>query len=82
MQSHMIGMQSSLDRILSVLQTQAQASGSMPPSNNPSVMQYPMNGDGSSPGDVQDRKAFPPLPGFAPPVCSSLLLITPYMSGS
>ncbi|KAI3618952.1 hypothetical protein WG66_000567 [Moniliophthora roreri] len=63
MQSHMIGMQSTLERILSIVQGQAQASGApmFPPNHaaGPSHEQT-RNGD--------DRtRAFPPLPGFAPP---------------
>jgi hypothetical protein len=78
MQSQMIGMQSSLDRILSAVQTQQ---------SNTAMAQQPMysNGSGSSrdvpgflpphrngfemgPGPNERTRSFPPLPGFAPPV--------------
>lgn len=78
MQSQMIGMQSSLDRILAALQTQP-ANAALPqqpvlyatsvgPSNYRDVSPYPAtirngNGPGNNPG-----RSFPPLPGFAPPV--------------
>ncbi|KAJ7170553.1 hypothetical protein C8R43DRAFT_979860 [Mycena crocata] len=62
MQSQMIGMQSSLDRILAAVQTGPQNSGQQ----HPYSPQHPSrNGfDGPPPAD---RRAFPPLPGFAPP---------------
>lgn len=90
MQSQMIGMQSSLDRILSAIQSQNQAlvqgGPAYPPPGGPSrespVMTGPMppqrNNEmyGNSPGGQGDGpprpRAFPPLPGFAPPVRSSL----------
>ncbi|RDB16943.1 Transcriptional activator of proteases prtT [Hypsizygus marmoreus] len=77
MQSQMIGMQSSLDRILSAVQAQQPNQG---------MMQQPMYSNGSGPsregpgflpphrngfdmgGGPNDRtRSFPPLPGFAPP---------------
>ncbi|KAF9461258.1 hypothetical protein BDZ94DRAFT_1290760 [Collybia nuda] len=76
MQSQMIGMQSSLDRILSAVQTQ-QA--------NTAMAQQPMYSNGSGPRDApgflpphrngfemgqgqnERARSFPPLPGFAPP---------------
>ncbi|KAF9060648.1 hypothetical protein BDP27DRAFT_1429814 [Rhodocollybia butyracea] len=58
MQSHMIGMQSSLDRILSVVQGQATAGAMFPPPQPQAV--------GNRPFDERGDK-FPPLPGFAPP---------------
>ncbi|KAF9038300.1 hypothetical protein BDZ89DRAFT_1090554 [Hymenopellis radicata] len=61
MQSHMIGMQSSLDRILAVVQ--GQAGGSMAPP--PSIFTPPQAG--MSPPFNGERHRFPPLPGFAPP---------------
>lgn len=79
MQSQMIGMQSSLDRILSAVQPQNSANPSMPP---PHPGMYPhmdalrdgtgiplqhRNGFDPASGPV-DRGRFPPLPGFAPPV--------------
>ncbi|THH20434.1 hypothetical protein EUX98_g8589 [Antrodiella citrinella] len=64
MQSQMIGMQSSLDRILSAVQQNQAAS--MAPSamygNGSHVYTPPATGDGPS-----SRPRFPPLPGFAPP---------------
>lgn len=74
MQSHMIGMQSSLDRILALVQNQAQGSGSMPPpssifpsAGNGALSPSGRNGFESGSGS-SDRGRFPPLPGFAPPV--------------
>ncbi|OJT06995.1 Transcriptional activator of proteases prtT [Trametes pubescens] len=84
MQSQMIGMQSSLDRILSAIQSQNQAlvqgGPAYPPPGGPSrespVMSGPMPPQrnemyGNSPGGQGDGpprpRAFPPLPGFAPP---------------
>lgn len=64
MQSHMIGMQSSLDRILAVVQGQAGGSMGPPPIFTPPRMSPPPNGE---------RHRFPPLPGFAPPVSYSLI---------
>ncbi|KAJ7462308.1 hypothetical protein B0H11DRAFT_2311715 [Mycena galericulata] len=67
MQSQMIGMQSSLDRILSAVQTGP--SNIQQPPYSPQAgrdgPEYPSrNGfDGPAP----DRRPFPPLPGFAPP---------------
>ncbi|KAG6837718.1 hypothetical protein H0H93_003520 [Arthromyces matolae] len=74
MQSQMIGMQSSLDRILSAIQTQQamgaqqmyngagpsrDGSGFMPPP--------PRNAFDMGPPQTDRAKSFPPLPGFAPP---------------
>ncbi|KAF8625442.1 hypothetical protein AX15_005399 [Amanita polypyramis BW_CC] len=75
MQSQMIGMQSSLDRILAALQTQ-RVDATIPQHSNPyptniGVISYrdvpqhslsPQNGTGNDIG-----RPFPPLPGFAPP---------------
>ncbi|KAJ4483425.1 hypothetical protein J3R30DRAFT_3835018 [Lentinula aciculospora] len=61
MQSHMIGMQSSLDRILSVVQGQAH-SGAMFPPPPPSSQAV-----GNRPFEEERGDKFPPLPGFAPP---------------
>ncbi|KAK0213045.1 hypothetical protein DFS33DRAFT_1464788 [Desarmillaria ectypa] len=73
MQSHMIGMQSSLDRILALVQNQAQGSGNMPPpssifpsAGNGALSPSGRNGFESGSGS-SDRGRFPPLPGFAPP---------------
>ena len=68
MQSQMIGMQSSLDRILMLL---SQNQAGMHP---PSMASAPMmrnNGEGynqANPTEGQRPRQFPPLPGFAPPV--------------
>lgn len=79
MQSQMIGMQSSLDRILSAVQ-QNQAASAGPGMYGNGSREYhrsrfkhnslsyadgyaPPTGDGPS-----SRPRFPPLPGFAPPV--------------
>ncbi|KAI0769452.1 hypothetical protein BD413DRAFT_85089 [Trametes elegans] len=84
MQSQMIGMQSSLDRILSAIQNQNQnqAMGQPYPSGGGSSHNSPVNPVGPVPavrnsvdmynspgqGDGPSRpRAFPPLPGFAPP---------------
>jgi len=64
MQSQMIGMQSSLDRILSAVQ-QNQAASMGPPAmygNGSHVYTPPTTSEGPS-----SRPRFPPLPGFAPP---------------
>ncbi|KAF8070153.1 hypothetical protein FPV67DRAFT_1414137 [Lyophyllum atratum] len=77
MQSQMIGMQSSLDRILSAVQTQ-QASTAMAPHpmyNNgagssrdgPGFLPPHRNGFDMGPPQGDRQRAFPPLPGFAPP---------------
>ncbi|KAG5715925.1 Protein priB [Termitomyces sp. T112] len=76
MQSQMIGMQSSLDRILSAIQAQ-QAMGQQQIFNNgagpsregPGFMPQPRNGFNMGPPQlpVDQLKSFPPLPGFAPP---------------
>ncbi|GBE81182.1 hypothetical protein SCP_0309090 [Sparassis crispa] len=78
MQSQMIGMQSSLDRILSAIQTQNQATqaivqsvyanGGGPPPAPPirnGVDMYSSSGPAES--SSRSGRAFPPLPGFAPP---------------
>ncbi|KAJ7287530.1 hypothetical protein C8J57DRAFT_1495956 [Mycena rebaudengoi] len=72
MQSQMIGMQSSLDRILSAVQTQGQSNGqaaySPHPSNtNRDGAEYQSRNDFDGPSGSHDRRTFPPLPGFAPP---------------
>lgn len=76
MQSQMIGMQSSLDRILSAVQPQGSGGLSMPPPPGmyPPHMEGHRDGTGLPPqhrnGFEQgpsDRGRFPPLPGFAPP---------------
>ncbi len=75
MQSQMIGLQSSLDRILSAIQNQNQPvvqpnrsspviSGPLPPIRTHSEMYNSSPGQGEGPS----RRTFPPLPGFAPPV--------------
>ncbi|PPR07388.1 hypothetical protein CVT26_013704 [Gymnopilus dilepis] len=77
MQSQMIGMQSSLDRILSAVQPQVHGGAIIPP--HPSLYAPHMdvhrdaaglphrNGfDPAGPAD-RGRATFPPLPGFAPP---------------
>ncbi|EJF65243.1 hypothetical protein DICSQDRAFT_132801 [Dichomitus squalens LYAD-421 SS1] len=65
MQSQMIGMQSSLDRILSAIQSQSQAMVHVqPPAYGPATSSR------ESPGmsePVPRNRTFPPLPGFAPP---------------
>lgn len=81
MQSQMIGMQSSLDRILSAIHAQSQqtaaivqhsiyANGAPPPMPPPLRNGVDLYG---SPGPVDGPsrpvpRSFPPLPGFAPPV--------------
>lgn len=76
----MIGMQSSLDRILSAIQTQNQAMAPSPVYNNGgrdsamlSGQMHNMRNDmynssGSSEHMPRSGRSFPPLPGFAPPV--------------
>lgn len=79
MQSQMIGMQSSLDRILAAVQNQNHNNGNMAQQGG----MYPPNRDGtySGPqvsatrngmadpyGSPPARPRFPPLPGFAAPV--------------
>ncbi|KAJ3855514.1 hypothetical protein EV368DRAFT_34530 [Lentinula lateritia] len=61
MQSHMIGMQSSLDRILSVVQGQAHSSAMFPPPPPPPQAL------GNRSFEEERGDKFPPLPGFAPP---------------
>jgi len=87
MQSQMIGMQSSLDRILSAVQPQGTGSLSMPP---PPPGMYPLHMEGHRDGTglppqhrngfeqgpaPSDRGRFPPLPGFAPPVRNAFQLL-------
>lgn len=71
MQSQMIGMQSSLDRILmAVSQNQAMTPYNSGP-RDPSAPSIRNGGEMySSPGTSDNRggRPFPPLPGFAPPV--------------
>lgn len=84
MQSQMIGMQSSLDRILSAVQSQAfgnqnqaysmstsrEGSGFMPRNG------YDIHGHvGQSSQPRSQTRSFPPLPGFAPPVRSLMTSI-------
>ncbi|KIK67429.1 hypothetical protein GYMLUDRAFT_257309 [Collybiopsis luxurians FD-317 M1] len=61
MQSHMIGMQSSLDRILSVVQGQANSGAMFPPPPPPPQVV------GNRNFEEERSDKFPPLPGFAPP---------------
>lgn len=83
MQSQMIGMQSSLDRILTAVQTQSGAPQSQQPPYSNNMASSPRrdsagyaipssvmrNGFDSNHDDDQSRpRDFPPLPGFAPPV--------------
>ncbi|KAJ7680323.1 hypothetical protein DFH06DRAFT_1162653 [Mycena polygramma] len=65
MQSQMIGMQSSLDRILSAVQTGQQPPYS--PHQSREGGEYPNRNGFDGPGPSAERRAFPPLPGFAPP---------------
>ncbi|CAA7263161.1 unnamed protein product [Cyclocybe aegerita] len=75
MQSQMIGMQSSLDRILSAVQSNG--SMAMPPPMYPPHMEPHREGGGMPPqhrngfesgaGPSDRGRVFPPLPGFAPP---------------
>ncbi|KZT10651.1 uncharacterized protein LAESUDRAFT_721012 [Laetiporus sulphureus 93-53] len=77
MQSQMIGMQSSLDRILSAIQSQNAAMlqqniygnggphPALPPIRNGGDI-YGSSGGSDGPSSRQPR-SFPPLPGFAPP---------------
>ncbi|KAH9839381.1 uncharacterized protein C8Q71DRAFT_704427 [Rhodofomes roseus] len=79
MQSQMIGMQSSLDRILSAIIQQSQATSalvqqSVYTNGGPSAIPPIRNGmdmygsPGPSDGPpVRQNRSFPPLPGFAPP---------------
>lgn len=83
MQSQMIGLQSSLDRILSAIQGQVPpTAGRYGPTTARDIQSVymPANGpprgsvDIFNPSDVDEQpqrpqqKSFPPLPGFAPPV--------------
>ncbi|KAG6336629.1 hypothetical protein ID866_2468 [Astraeus odoratus] len=65
MQSQMIGMQSSLDRILSAIQMQGQPSGQQQQQVYPPLINAGSIRD-SNP-IYQQRSRFPALPGFAPP---------------
>ena len=77
MQSQMIGMQSSLDRILAAIQQNQsgppQSSYNREPGppgmggNMPPMRGGDMYGSPGAP-DGRGGKMFPPLPGFAPPV--------------
>ena len=99
MQSQMIGMQSSLDRILNAIQSQSQ---NQAPAQQPPAQHSPLYPGGSSrgspvlPGPLPPIRArfethnshprqgdgpsrprtFPPLPGFAPPVCYTPFLVS------
>lgn len=67
MQSQMIGMQNSLDRILATLQSQQSsqpAQGAVSPSFHIDPALRPQNGASSSTGG---KRSFPALPGYAPP---------------
>jgi hypothetical protein len=87
MQSQMIGMQSSLDRILSAVQSPAFGnqhqgySGSMGPGrDSPGFMSrngYDTHGHvgAQSSQPRSQSRSFPPLPGFAPPVRSFTISI-------
>lgn len=80
MQSQMIGMQSSLDRILAVVQQNQPMSQPMMYNNNsenlnisPQMPFLRRNGadiynNNNPSGEAPPRSRFPPLPGFAPPV--------------
>ncbi|KAK7057190.1 transcriptional activator of proteases prtT [Favolaschia claudopus] len=63
MQSQMIGMQSSLDRILAAVQHSQPPGVGQPPRDGPD---YQARNGFEDPGS-SERKSFPPLPGFAPP---------------
>ncbi|KAG6874459.1 hypothetical protein C0995_010367 [Termitomyces sp. Mi166 len=74
MQSQMIGMQSSLDRILAAIQTQQAMgqqmfnNGAGPSREGPGFMPPPRNFNIGAPQPQADQlKSFPPLPGFTPP---------------
>ena len=82
MQSQMIGMQSSLDRILAAVQAQAMPPpGAFPPTPRSENGSYSASGVRPPPGVydpalMQDdrpgsARQFPPLPGFAPPVSNN-----------
>lgn len=79
MQSQMIGMQSSLDRILAAVQSPSQGNsqvsqqGGMYPPNRDGTYSGPSmsatrNGMSDPYGSPPARPRFPPLPGFAAPV--------------
>lgn len=69
MQSQMIGMQSSLDRILSAVQPQIQTN---PVASQPQPYSSSPRRDGAGYAipisNSRNAESFPPLPGFAPPV--------------
>ena len=72
MQSQMIGMQSSLDRILSAVQTQ-NGNGPHPQLFTPMEAHRDGNSithhrNGFDAGPTSAMRSFPPLPGFTPPV--------------
>ncbi|GJJ06660.1 hypothetical protein Clacol_000855 [Clathrus columnatus] len=70
MQSTMIGMQSSLDRILTAIQIQSPNLSLTNPSSNPSLTLTSSTSSTSTQSfspDNDEPKKFPPLPGFAPP---------------
>lgn len=75
MQSQMIGMQSSLDRILSAVQTPSlPPSQSMYPPLPPRETAFPSSRPDHYPSP---RRQFPPLPGFAAPVCHLFISFSP-----
>jgi len=67
MQSQMIGMQNSLDRILATLQQQTASVSSTSPASTggPPAPEPPLHTTG--PSTSSGRRQFPALPGFAPP---------------
>jgi hypothetical protein len=83
MQSQMIGMQSSLDRILSAVQSPSQSNNQQlgystnvgQGSTRDAGPSYPLRNryvgyiQGWDNTNLFSRSSFPPLPGFAPPVC-------------
>jgi hypothetical protein len=69
MQSQMIGMQSSLDRILSAVQTQNGNASQLYTHMEPHRDGNPItHRNGFDAGPASAARSFPPLPGFAPPV--------------
>ncbi|KAF9268852.1 hypothetical protein L218DRAFT_853190 [Marasmius fiardii PR-910] len=68
MQSHMIGMQSTLERILAILQGQTPGNPLFPPTTTNPPASGSHEGENFPGRDGEERmKSFPPLPGFAPP---------------
>ncbi|KAF7376147.1 Transcriptional activator of proteases prtT [Mycena sanguinolenta] len=65
MQSQMIGMQSSLDRILAAVQSQG--AGQQPPYPPRDGPEYEARNGFEGNSAAAERRTFPPLPGFAPP---------------